>query len=153
MAPAAGSTAGSVAASTGAPPPGGRASISASGSTPTGPVALFGADAYLNGLGRLTGHKCHPLPDPLDSVFGYSPAASAVAVVEIGPMLQANSNWTLMDALGELDRRLVDPAVRALRSGSFARMHLIANDRLLTFGGRNHLRLWRRARPGLEGLR
>ena len=122
-------------------------------STPAAPVALFGSDAYLNGLCRLTVHECHSLPDPLDSVFGYSPAASAVAVVEVGPMLRANSSWTLMDALGELDRRLVDPAVRAVRSGSFGRLHLIANDRLLTLGGRDHLRLWRRARPGLEALR
>ncbi len=74
-------------------------------------------------------------------------------MMEVGPMLQANSSWTLLEALGELDRRVMEPAVRAVRSGSFGRMHLIANDRLLTFGSRDHLRLWRRPRPGLEGLR
>jgi hypothetical protein len=56
------------------------------------------------------------------------------------------------EGLARLDERFIAPAVAALRSGSLARLTLIANDRALTLGRRSALRVWRRARAPLEAL-
>jgi len=121
----------------------------------------FGADAYLQGLCRLLGIECHPLPDSLDAVAGAGgrgPGAartvtrgSTVIVVTVGELWRERG--TFLDALNELDRRFIEPAGRAVRAGSYRQVSVLANDRLTVLTERDHLRLWRRPRPGLEALR
>jgi hypothetical protein len=113
----------------------------------------FGSDAYLAGLWRLRGGESQPLPDQLSDVFSYPRAHRATLVVEVGPMLHANSHWTVFEALAELDRRFVSPALAALRRGEVECVVLAANDRRLLVRRGDRLKFWRRPRLGIEGLR
>jgi hypothetical protein len=118
-----------------------------------GSELAFGSDAYLAGLWHLQGGESRPLPDQLTDVFGYSPVHRAAVVAEVAPMLHANSQWTVLEALAELDRRFVSPALALLRRGEVDGVVLIANDRQLTVRRKDRLKLWRRPRSGIEGLR
>jgi hypothetical protein len=40
-----------------------------------------------------------------------------------------------------------------VRTRVYRQVSLLANDRLIVLTERDHLRLWRRSRPGLEALR
>jgi hypothetical protein len=113
----------------------------------------FGADAYAAGLWRLHGGESWPLPDQLSDVFGYPRAQRAILCAEVAPMLHANSRWTVFEALAELDRRFVSPALAALRRGELESVVLVANDRQLLVRRGDRLKLWRRPQPGIEGLR
>ncbi len=116
-------------------------------------LAAFGSDSYLRGLWRLCGGETQSLPDQSDAPFGYPPGRSSVIVVEVSRMLSANSQGTELDALAALDRRFIEPAIRALSRSDVAKVSLLANDRRLTLSPGDRLRLWRRPRPGLEALR
>jgi hypothetical protein len=113
----------------------------------------FGTDPYLAGLTHVLGIPSRVLPDQLNSILGGDPHGQrAVLVAEVTPMLQSNPRWTLFEALAELDRRLVSPALTALRSGTLESVILIANDTELRLGRRDHLRFWRRRQSTLLGL-
>jgi len=116
-------------------------------------TVAFGSDSTLRGLAKLAGLQTCPLPDTLDEALSYSAAANPLLIMEVGPVLRANSRWTLADAMAEVDRRFIEPAIRAVRRGQLGQATLIANDRQLVYGSRDHLRLWRRPRVGLETLR
>jgi hypothetical protein len=113
----------------------------------------FGADAYAAGLWRLQGGESWPLPDQMSDVFGYPHAQRAILFAEVAPMLHANSRWTVFEALAELDRRFVSPALAALQRGAVESVVLIANDRQLLVRRGDRLKLWRRPHLGIEGLR
>jgi hypothetical protein len=112
----------------------------------------FGRDAYLQGLWAALGEKVFPLPEQLTDVFSYSQARRAALVIEIGPMLHSNPTWTFFDAVAQIDRSFITPAVDALNQGRFERLAILANDHQLTARARDRLKLWRRIRPGLSGL-
>jgi hypothetical protein len=113
----------------------------------------FGTDPYLAGLTHLLGIPSRALPDQLNSLLGDDPHAQrAVLVAEVTPMLQSNPRWTLFEVLAELDRRLVSPALTALRGGTLESVILIANDTELRLRRRDHLRFWRRRQSTLLGL-
>jgi hypothetical protein len=86
-------------------------------------------------------------------VFGYSDCQRAVLVTEIAPMLQANPQWTVFEALAEIDRRFISPALTALRGGDIETVVLIVNDTELRVRRNDRLKLWRRPRLGVAGLR
>jgi hypothetical protein len=97
----------------------------------------------------------------LDAAFGSDPymdqprAQRALAVMEVAELLQANASWRLADAVTEIDRRLISPALDGLRRGELDRFVLLANDRCLILRRADRWRLWRRmrtTRTGLEGL-
>ncbi len=113
----------------------------------------FGRDAYLHGLWSSMGKKVYPLPQELADVFGYSHARRAVLVIEICPMLHSAPALTLLDALVQIDRRFLHPAVVALRSGKLERIVLLVNDRQLVMRRQDRFKLWRRAPVGLSGLK
>jgi hypothetical protein len=113
----------------------------------------FGSDAYLAGLWHLHGGGSRPLPGQLAEVFGYSRAHRAALVAEVAPMLHANPHWTVLEALAELDRRFVSPALAALGGGDLQSVVLIANDRQFLVRHSDRLKLWRRPHSGIEGLR
>jgi hypothetical protein len=113
----------------------------------------FGTDPYFAGLTHLLGIPSRALPDQLNSILGDDPyARRAVLVAEVTPMLQSNPRWTLFEVLAELDRRLISPALTALRGGTLESVILIANDAELRLGRRDHLRFWRRRQSTLLGL-
>ncbi len=116
-------------------------------------IMATGSDPYLRGLLRLCGGETQPLPEQSEAPFGYSRSRSSVTVVEVGRMLSTDSHWADVDALAELDRRFVAPAVQALLRREVERVSLVANDRRLLLTARDGLRFWRRPRPGLEALR
>jgi hypothetical protein len=113
----------------------------------------FGADAYLAGLWHLQGGESRPLPERLDDISADLRAARAVLVAEVTPMLHSNPHWTLFEALAELDRRFVSPALAALREGAVESVVLIANDRELRVRRADRLKLWRRPQPSIAALR
>jgi hypothetical protein len=92
------------------------------------------------------------LPDQLNSILDDPDGQRAILVAEITSMLQSNRTWTIFETLAELDRRLVAPALTALRRGLLESVILIANDTELRLRRHAHLKLWRRSRPGISGL-
>jgi hypothetical protein len=112
----------------------------------------FGRDAYLEGLWTSMGKKVFPLPQQLSDVFGYPQVRRAAVVIEIGLMLHSNPRWTFFDAVAQIDRAFIAPAVEALRAAKFARLVILANDRELALRARDRFKLWRQIPPGLSGL-
>jgi hypothetical protein len=119
---------------------------------PSAPDIAFGRDSYLQGLWTIRGGKVSPLPQQLTDVFSYPQAARAVLVIEIGLMLQSNPKWSFFEAVVDIDRRFIAPAVEALNGGQYDRLVLLANDYELTLRARDRLKFWRRTPPGLSGL-
>ena len=58
----------------------------------------------------------------------------------------------MLEALADLDRRYLSPAVRAVREGTVSTLIIIGNDRQLRLTRRDCLKFWRPARPGLMAL-
>ena len=112
----------------------------------------FGRDSYLQGLWANQGGKVEPLPQQLADVFGYSDAQRAVVVIEMGLMLQSNPQWTFFEAVADIDRRFLAPAVDALNGGRYDRLIVLANDYELTLRAKDRLKFWRRTPSGLSGL-
>jgi hypothetical protein len=112
----------------------------------------FGTDPYLAGLMHLQGIPARPLPDQLNSILGDPHAQRAILVAEVTPLLQSNPHWTLFEALAELDRRLVSPALTALRRGTLESVTLIVNDTELRLRRHDRLKFWRRRQSTLMGL-
>jgi hypothetical protein len=100
----------------------------------------------------MRGAKVSPLPQQLADVFSYPHAQRAVLVIEIGVMLQSNPKWTFFEAVADIDRRFIAPAVEALNRGQCRRLVVLANDYELTLRASDRLKFWRRGRPGLSGL-
>ena len=117
--------------------------------------AAFGSDAYVRGLWRLAGGESRPMPVDWSAVIDEPRLERALVVVEIAELLHARGDWNLTDAVAEIDRRLLSPALTALRRGELERLALLANDRCLSLCAADRWRLWRRLRtvPGdLETL-
>jgi hypothetical protein len=120
-------------------------------SAPPADIA-FGRDAYLQGLWALRGEKVFPLPQQLEDVFGYPQARRAVLVIEIASILHANPTGTFLDAVAQIDRCFIAPAVDALNRGQCERLLVLVNDHQLSLRARDRLKFWRRAPSGLSGL-
>jgi hypothetical protein len=119
----------------------------------TDAAAAFGTDPYLAGLWRLQGSQVCALPDQLNNLPGDPRRQRAVFVAEVTPMLQANSHWSVFEALAELDRRFLSPALAALRQGTVESVILIANDTELSVRRHDRLKIWRRRQSAFTGLR
>lgn len=112
----------------------------------------FGSDAYIRGLWRLAGGEARPMPVDWTAVLGERRASRALGVVEVAELLHANASWSLVEAVAEIDRRLVSPLLAALHRGDLDRLVLVANDRSLTVRAADRWRLWRRVRKLRTGL-
>jgi len=118
-------------------------------------AAAFGSDAYVRGLWRLAGGESRPMPVDWAAMIGEPGAQRALGVVEVAELLHANTSWPLARALAEVDRRLISPALAALRRGELQRLVLLANDRSHIVRAADRWRLWRRLRTvrgALEAL-
>jgi len=115
------------------------------------PLVAYGCDARLAGLMRLEGASPRALPAQLAGVL-QAHAERVLVVLHVGDELQEKNAATTAEALLELDSRYLVPALEALSAGRVGQLTLIANDRALRVRRLSRLRLWRRARLGLEGL-
>ena len=114
--------------------------------------AAFGSDAYIRGLWRLAGGETRPMPVDWAALIGEPRAQRVLGVVEVAGLLHTNASWRLADAMAEIDRRLLSPALSALHRGELDRLVLLANDRSLTLRAADRWRLWRRVRTMRSGL-
>jgi hypothetical protein len=112
----------------------------------------FGNDPYLAGLWRINGDRSRALPNQLTELLIDTHAQRAVVVVEVTPMLHPNPHWTVFEALAELDRHFVSPAIAALGQRAIESLVLIANDTELRLRRRDRLKLWRRPQRGIAAL-
>jgi len=138
---------------------GAQGAAAAPGRAPRAPRAnggvrevAFGSDAFLAGLCHLTGAALQPLPEHPHALFAQQRAERAVLVAELARESPAAGPWRLAAATDMLDRRLIQPALAALRSGLLERLSLIANDIRVTLGPRSGWKRWRRPRAGLAGF-
>ena len=118
---------------------------------PAASGAVSGTEAYLAGLARL---GAAPYGAGA-SEWPYGPAAApgrALHVLEVGETLRRSPGADLHEALAELDRRWLEPAVAALAAGRLERLWLLANGRAWALRRADRWRFWRRARTGLEAL-
>jgi hypothetical protein len=121
-------------------------------SHPSADLSL-GSEPYLIGLWQLHGAERYPLPDSLPSLSGYPLAQRIAVVAEVTPLLHANPQWTVFNALADLDRRFVVPALCELHGGTVSSVLLIANDTVLRVRRRDRLKFWHRgSRAGADAL-
>lgn len=114
-------------------------------------TTVFGSDAFVSGLLSLDGRAMQSLPRRPETVFADPAAQRIVVVVELAGELPGQE-WSLPAAAAAVDRRLIRPALAALRDGSLTRVTLIANDTRIAVGRRSGLKRWRRPRVGLGVL-
>jgi len=115
-------------------------------------TAAFGSDAFLAGLCRLSGTPLAPLPADPGAVFASAAAQRLALVVAVAGQLPAEESWSLPAAAAALERRLIAPALAALRQGALARLTLVAGDTRLTLTRYSGLKRWRRTRAGLAAF-
>jgi hypothetical protein len=115
------------------------------------PGVAFGDDPYLHGLWRSAGGSARATPHAFEEVLGYS-GRRAVFVVELSQAFDEHRDWTLRDALSDLDQRWIVRALEAMHRGDIARVTVVANDHKLSLGPRDRLKLWRMPRPALSAL-
>jgi hypothetical protein len=115
------------------------------------PGVAFGDDPYLHGLWRLNGSNVRATPGHFDEVLGQT-SRRAVFVLELSQSFDAHRNWTIRDALADLDRRWIVSALDALRRRDIGRVTVVANDHRLTLGSRDPWKLWRMPRAALTAL-
>ena len=133
------------------------APTSAAASVPIPAAAVdvgFGSDPYFTGLWRAQGLEPLPLPDSLPNLPSYFHAQRMALIIETTPLLHSNPAWTVLEALADLDRRFLAPAMVALRAGEVSTVVLIANDTQLRIDRRAPLKFWRRRpKSGIDALR
>lgn len=130
---------------------GGEPPVTAAAPARPVPVNVFTREAYATGLCRLAGVQCGPAPAQGSMAAGAG-APRSLYVLELAPLLQSRSTGSLSAALAELDRRVLCPAVLALRHGRIDSLVLLANERRWTLRAAHRWRLWRRGARGLEAL-
>lgn len=117
-----------------------------------GAMAAFGSDAFVAGLLSLDGRVLQRLPDRPEALFADPAAERAVVVAELAGEAGGEGAWSLTAAAAALDRRLIQPALAALRAGSLGKLTLIANDMRIAIGRHSGMKRWRRRRPGLAAF-
>ena len=122
-----------------------------SASAPMTDVAC-GADPYLAGLWHLQGAPTRALPDRFGDLLSDPKPERAALVLEITPLLQTNPNWTVFEALVDLDRLYLSPALAALRARALESVVLVANDMEVRLRSGDQMKFWRRSRPGITAL-
>ena len=111
-----------------------------------------GSDPYLAGLWHLQGATTGASPDRFGDLLSDPKPERATLVLEITPLLQTNPNWTVFEALVDLDGRYLSPALAALHARALESVVLVANDMEVRLRRGDRLKFWRRARPGLGAI-
>jgi len=131
-------------------PPLGAAARAASTDSPG--AAVFGDDAFMEGLARLCGAHYAPAPPALPALETGGVSRRIVAL-EVLRSERSSPDIDPLAALERFERDWVAPALEQLRGGELARLTILANDRRLSIGSRDRFRLWRRPRAALAVLR
>ena len=114
-------------------------------------LRLFGIDPYLAGLAGLTGG---PFLNGLPKIFpDVANTQRTVFLTQLNPLLHTHPTGSVFDAVAEIDRRFIAPALAALHAGAVESLTLVANDIELTVRRHDRLKFWRRSKPTLMGLR
>jgi hypothetical protein len=131
-------------------PPLGNAARTALADSPS--AAVFGDDAFMEGLARLCGVRFAAAPKalPLLATGGVS---RRIVAFELLRTERSSAEIDPLAALERFERDWVAPALEQLRGGELARLTILANDRRLSIGSRDRFRLWRRPRAALAVLR
>jgi hypothetical protein len=125
-------------------------SLKSCGAPPTD--VAYGTDPYLAGLWQLQGAPARGLPDRFGDVLTDPRAERAALVVEITPLLQTNPNWTVFEALVDLERLYLSPALEALHARALESVILVVNDTEARLCRGDRLKFWRRARAGIRAI-
>jgi hypothetical protein len=124
--------------------------VPTSSAQPAPRVITFGGDPYLLALATLSGAATGKLPDSL--VVDSEPASRVVLIGEVTPLLHANPQWTVTDAVADIDRRFLSPALATLNDRRVEKVTLIANNLQVQLRRNDRLKFWRPRQPGLTGL-
>jgi hypothetical protein len=117
---------------------------------PSGRRTAFGRDAWLEGLWRLQGEVCRPVPHQLEEVLAAG-ASVAVLTLEVGGQLRDERD-TVAAALSRLDERFISPALQTLRRGMLTGVTVVMNDVRVRVGRGSLRRFWHRRVRGLAGF-
>jgi hypothetical protein len=135
---------------------GGGAPLTGAGTGRHGEVLpdVYSDDAYVAGLWRAAGGSAQPLPQTFAAIAGSRRDRVAVVlpVFQADTVTTSQARATPLQALEELDRNWIGPALDALDRGDFGKVSVIANNRQLTLQRRDTLKRWRRPRGALGGL-
>ena len=113
-------------------------------------LRLFGADPYLPGLAGLTGGTfLNALPKVFPDVAN---TQRTVFLTQINPLLHAHPTASVFDAVAEIDRRFITPALAAIQAGAAESLTLVVNDIELTVRRHDRWKFWRRFKPILTGI-
>lgn len=112
---------------------------------------LYSSDAFVRGLARVSGVPLRPIPESAGALFEQKPERAAV-IVNAFRSAEGAVPASPLDALREIDRRWIVPALEALGRVELERFAIVANDRLLSLRPRDRWRFWRRDRGALAGL-
>jgi hypothetical protein len=115
-----------------------------------GHLVAFGRDAWLEGLWRLQGEVCRPVPQHLEEVLAAG-ASVAVLTLELRGQLRDERD-TVSAALSRLDERFIAPALQRLRRGALTGVTVVLNDTRVRVGRGSLRRFWHRPVPGLAGF-
>jgi hypothetical protein len=127
-----------------------RGAALAATATPN-PGVAFGRDPFLHGLWRTSGSNVRSMPRNFEEVLGHT-GRRAVFVLELSQAFDEHRNWTIRDALADLDGRWIVGALEALRRREIGRVTVVANNHRLSLGTRDPWKLWRMPRPALTAL-
>ena len=133
---------------------GGGPLLTAASQEPVTSMVAFGTDPYLVGLSRLLSIPLQPLPEQLPNLAEHPESQRLILVTELTTWLQAHRNASLFEALADIDRRFIAPAMTALRRRAIADLRVVANDTVLRVRRRDLFKLWRpRCGSGAAALR
>lgn len=129
----------------------GPVQVQTSSAPPAPGVIAFGNDPYLAALASLSGAATRKLPDSLVDETGQA-SRVVLLVGEITPLLHANPQWTVIDAVADIDRRFISPALVSLNDRRYQAVTLVANNVETRLHRGDRLKFWRPRQPGLTGL-
>ncbi|MGH8218042.1 MAG: hypothetical protein ACREUT_05680 [Steroidobacteraceae bacterium] len=116
-------------------------------------AAIFGDDAYMEGLARLCGARFAAAPADLAALAAADDAPRRSVALELLRFEESSLEAGPLAALERFERDWIAPALGRLAAGVLARLTILANDRRLSIGARDRFRLWRRPRAALAVLR
>lgn len=111
---------------------------------------VFGSEPFVSGLARLGGQDMRPAPAQFDESL-FADTDRTLVVLETWRMMSDASD-TPESVLRALDERWIAPAQALANRGEIEQLVLLANDRQITYRGRDRLKRWRRVRRGLAAL-
>lgn len=117
-------------------------------------AAVFGDDAYMEGIARLCGARFAGPARDIAQVAADEAPRRVVALELFRPDAAAASEAfeEPLGAIEAFEREWIAPALEQLKRRRLSRLTIIANDRRLSIAYGDRFKVWRRFRPALEAL-